>query len=116
MSTNFYLVRHESSMGPEVSREHIGKRAAGWVFQFQGRNHSTFMAWNRRLGARGTYEAIIDEYGRTYTFAEFFAAVWATRAPWGTMRDEPAILPEDNDRNHTVKHDEGFPFCFYEFS
>lgn len=70
MSTNFYI--YNDINGAE---EHIGKRCARWRFSFHGRNFKTVGGWMTRLSAMGAQESIVDEYGRTYTFAQFVTEV-----------------------------------------
>lgn len=114
MSTNFYLVRHEHAMGGEVSREHIGKRSVGSVFQFQARNFDSFHKWALRLAAKGAYEVIVDEYGRVYDYAQFFKEVWETLT--NDKGEDQRIAATDDSRHHCVTHDSGFSFHYYEFS
>lgn len=91
MSTNFYLRRQDTDF--TTRDEHIGKRAGGWVFQFQGKNFSTFTAWVNRLANLGDLEFIADEYGTQYTFQEFYKAVWQTIEPWGSNKIVPQVPP-----------------------
>ncbi len=91
MSTNFYI-RTPDDVAVAGEGEHIGKRSAGWVFNFEARNHKTLAAWRRRLDSLGDRETVTDEYGAPYTTEEFWNAVYATREYQGRpgrVMDEP---------------------------
>jgi len=120
MSTNFYI-KHDASITGFNGREHIGKRSSGWAFTFQGRNHKTRYAWERRLNAMGAGECIVDEYGRELTCDEFIQAVNYTLNPRADgsnprLKDGDIILStgeRDRSRNWV---DGGCSFSIYDFS
>jgi hypothetical protein len=113
MSTNFYI----TSSDPELEREHIGKRSAGWVFSFNGQIHKTFDDWIRNLVELEDGRMIVDEYGQHYSVEEFVEAVRATLKPYrGTtpLRNHAreAYDPDSRQKNWS---DRGFTFSNYEF-
>jgi hypothetical protein len=112
MSTNFEIVTVDKD-GAEVSREHIGKRSAGWIFQFNGREHKTVAAWKARIDAVEGNETIEAENGTAYSAEDFWKAVQATKEPWGPR----GIVPTRMSASPAAKRwtDNGFTFCGYEF-
>lgn len=112
MSTNFEIVTMDDD-GREISREHIGKRSGGWIFQFNGREHKTVAAWQARIASKTGHEVIQDEYGTVVSPEDFWKAVQATKEPWGPNKQEPTRMSAQPSKNRWV--DNGFGFSGYEF-
>lgn len=73
MSTNFYLPQTD---GPDL---HVGKRSAGWKFNFRAQPQArTRTDWERLVKQA---DAVVTECGHSLTPAQFWAEVDATREP-----------------------------------
>jgi hypothetical protein len=116
MSTNFYI--REASVNTQTGERvfddaHIGKRAGGWTFMFQGENFKTVQIWRNVISMMSPNMQIVDEYDTPYTPEEFWAAVDATTKPWGPNKIEPKTQ-RPKSGNEWI--DEGFYFYSGEFS
>ena len=116
MGTNFYMYFSRDRAQLMTEDFHIGKRSAGWVFHFQAHekpNIKTVRGMRKytRLGF------IYDEYGREYSYDEFWLEVERTKKC--TDGISPLIL-EDPENPEPVWfkrwEDEGFCFSEGEFS
>jgi hypothetical protein len=121
MSTNFYIreTSVEISSGQSVAEDtHIGKRSAGWVFGFNGRDFKTVQVWRNVLSMLPTNCQIVDEYDRVHTVEEFWAMADQTKEPWGPDKITPSNIKQYDDPMRTTRRnwaDEGFGFSGYEF-
>lgn len=114
MGTNFEIVTTDKE-GREVSREHIGKLSLGWVFQFNGREHTTVAAWQARLAALEGNEFIETETRETYSAEDFWKAVQRTKSPWGGSAKITPLRQATSPKGKRWT-DNGFGFSGYAFS
>lgn len=113
MSTNFYGIDKSEYGNVET---HLGQRAGGWEFLFQGdrsRGITGIQSWLRQLE---TFDEIRDEYERVYTIDEFLEAVEAQRGlkrrqdgdKWGDKLGAPCLDAQEFT-------DQGCHFACYVF-
>ena len=106
MSTNFYWIPGDALPARADEQIHIGLRAGGWSFQFQGypqEKHAngkpvkgslavrSWAEWKQLLASGGR---IVDEYDAEHTLAEFAQIVEVQYAP--TALWEPTGAPLKN--------------------
>ena len=112
MSTNFYIARGQNRV------EHIGKRAGGITFMFNGRRNRTHSNWVIELSSpvafHGKGVRIVDEYGRRYSPNEMLEVIEQTKQPWGPSGRTPRVEHGGRD-DHRNWVDNGFSFSNYEF-
>lgn len=116
MGTNFYLWQKEELPTEETidSAMHIGKRSAGWVFQFQSYSEAKTLKEMKELTKNGT---IYDEYLSKYTYEQFWAEVEETKEPFGGRK--PYVLEDPSDPHSFDPYDyeeSGFSWTPFEFS
>jgi hypothetical protein len=111
MSTNYYIGYRDGRVAPGNEQDvHIGLRAFGWVFQFQGKVCKTVEEWRQRLlDLPGEY-VIVAENGAVFERDEF-DHFW--KMVEGTKSIDARNVRSTEDRPGW--RDQGFDFCNYEF-
>lgn len=111
MSTNYYIGHRDGSVAQgQLNAVHIGLRASGWVFQFQGNVCKSVSEWRQRLLDMPGEYVIVSETGAVFEreeFDKFWEMVEGTKGP--SARN---VRPTEDRPGWS---DQGFDFCNYEF-
>ena len=116
MGTNFYLHFHRSDIECNIEGIHIGKNSAGWVFHFEAQSRPLIRDV-KAMKALTKLGFIYDEYGKEYTYNDFWQLVEDTKEPY-FGRDPYVLNDPENPEPAWFKRweDEGFCFSEGEFS
>lgn len=94
MSTNFYLSPPQCPCcGHQAASIHLGKSSVGWTFGLHVRPEENINNWQDIINLikekQADYWSIRDEYGESYSFAQFVDVV--------CNRTTPRKIPKDSE-------------------